>query len=82
MSTRIGYPNEHLAKSKVEAVTSPLFATGVGLVLRGFDFLERRRSTQVLELPKVKAHSQKFKVGSFFDKVVQGATEIFKDDEA
>ncbi|MBK8583775.1 MAG: cell division protein FtsA [Flavobacteriales bacterium] len=82
MSTRIGYPNEHLANSKVEAVTSPLFATGVGLVLRGFDFLERRRSTQVLELPKVKAHSQKFKVGSFFDKVVQGATEIFKDDEA
>ncbi|MBK9420737.1 MAG: cell division protein FtsA [Flavobacteriales bacterium] len=82
MSTRIGYPNEHLANSKVEAVTSPLFATGVGLVLRGFDFLERRRSNQVLELPKVKAHSQKFKVGSFFDKVVQGATEIFKDDEA
>ena len=32
MSTRIGYPNEHLANSKVEDVTSPLFATGVGLV--------------------------------------------------
>jgi len=81
MSTRIGYPNEHLATSKVDDVTSPLFATGVGLVLRGFDFIERRRSHEVEEAPKVKTHSQKFKVGNFFDKVVQGASEIFKDDE-
>jgi hypothetical protein len=43
MSTRIGYPNEHLAKSNVEAVTSPLYATGVGLVMKGFDYLDRRR---------------------------------------
>jgi cell division protein FtsA len=81
MSTRIGYPNEHLANSKVEDVTSPLFATGVGLVLRGFDFIERRRSHEAEAAPKVKTHSQKFKVGSFFAKVVDGATEIFKDDE-
>jgi cell division protein FtsA len=80
MSTRIGYPNEHLANSKVEDVTSPLFATGVGLVLRGFDFIERRRSHQVEEAPIVKTHSAA-KVGSFFDKVLKGATEIFKDDE-
>lgn len=82
MSTRIGYPNEHLANSKVEDVTSPLFATGVGLVLRGFDFIERRRSHQIEEAPKVKAHSEKFKVGGFFDKVFKGASEMLKDDEA
>jgi cell division protein FtsA len=81
MSTRIGYPNEHLANSKVEDVTSPLFATGVGLVLRGFDFIERRRSHEAEAAPKVNTHSQKFKVGSFFAKVVDGATDIFKDDE-
>ena len=80
MSTRIGYPNEHLANSKVEDVTSPLFATGVGLVLRGFDFIERRRSHEVEVAPKVKTHSTA-KVGGFFDKVLKGATEIFKDDE-
>ena len=82
MSTRIGYPNEHLANSKVEDVTSPLFATGVGLVLRGFDFIERRRSHQIETAPKVKAHSEKFKVGGFFDKVLKGASEMLKDDEA
>jgi cell division protein FtsA len=83
MSTRIGYPNEHLANSKVEDVTSPLFATGVGLVLRGFDFLERRRNQQQqVETPKVKSHSHAGKVGGFFDKVLKGASEIFSDDEA
>src|ERR1043166_8055757 len=35
MDTRIGYPNEPLAKS-TEDVTSPLFSTGVGLVMKGF----------------------------------------------
>lgn len=83
MSTRIGYPNEHLANSKVEDVTSPLFATGVGLVLRGFDYLDRRRNHQPqTEMPKVKSHSHSGKVGGFFDKVLKGASEIFSDDEA
>ena len=35
MDTRIGYPNEHLGKSKMEAVKSPMYATAVGLVLVG-----------------------------------------------
>ncbi|MBP8823885.1 MAG: cell division protein FtsA [Flavobacteriales bacterium] len=81
MSTRIGYPSEHLANSKVEAVTSPLFATGVGLVLRGFDYLERHRSQQREPESKVKNHSQS-RVGSFFSKVISGASDILRDDEA
>lgn len=35
LDTRIGYPNEHLAKGLVEEVKSPVYATGVGLVLKG-----------------------------------------------
>ncbi len=35
LDTRIGYPNEHLAKGMVEEVKSPVYATGVGLVLKG-----------------------------------------------
>ncbi|MCB0734040.1 MAG: cell division protein FtsA [Flavobacteriales bacterium] len=37
LDTRIGYPNEHLAKGLVEEVKSPVYATGVGLVLKGLD---------------------------------------------
>jgi cell division protein FtsA len=42
MDTRIGYPNEHLGKSKIEAVKSPMFATSVGLVLAGYQSLDQR----------------------------------------
>lgn len=42
MDTRIGYPNEHLGKSKMEAVKSPMYATAVGLVLSGFRSLDER----------------------------------------
>lgn len=42
MDTRIGYPNEHLGRSKVDAVKSPMYATSVGLVLAGYQPLDQR----------------------------------------
>jgi len=42
LDTRIGYPNEHLGKSKIEAVKSPMYATTVGLVLSGYRSLDER----------------------------------------
>lgn len=42
LDTRIGYPNEHLGKSKIEEVKSPMYATTVGLVLAGFKALDDR----------------------------------------
>jgi cell division protein FtsA len=44
MDARIGYPNEHLGKSKVEVVKSPMYATTVGLVLSGFRALDEREN--------------------------------------
>jgi len=86
MSTRIGYPNEHLAKSNVEAVTSPLYATGVGLVMKGFDYLERRRpkhfevANERTAKVTVKGHS-KGPLSGFFSNIINSASEILKDDE-
>jgi cell division protein FtsA len=84
MSTRIGYPNEHIAKSAVEDVTSPLHATGVGLVMKGFDYLDRRRPKTVnhntASREPVKSHSKRT-FGDFFNTVFNGATELLKDDE-
>jgi len=42
MEARIGYPNEHLGKGKVEVVKSPMYATAVGLVLSGFTSIDDR----------------------------------------
>ncbi len=37
MDTRIGYPNEHLAGDSNDEVTSPLYATAVGLLMNGVE---------------------------------------------
>ena len=37
MDTRIGYPNEHLANDVPEDLASPMYATGIGLVIEGMD---------------------------------------------
>tara|TARA_B100000945_G_C20406887_1_gene610511 strand:- start:525 stop:1814 length:1290 start_codon:yes stop_codon:yes gene_type:complete len=51
--TRIGYPNEHLGSESKDLVVSPMYSTGVGLVLKGFEctkFLERKESEEESEL--------------------------------
>ena len=35
MDTRIGYPNEHLAKEVSDEMASPMYSTGIGLVIEG-----------------------------------------------
>ena len=35
MDTRIGYPNEHLANDVPDDMASPMYATGIGLVIEG-----------------------------------------------
>jgi cell division protein FtsA len=37
MDTRVGYPSEHLAGDTQETVSSPLFATAVGLLMNALD---------------------------------------------
>ena len=73
MDSRIGYPNEHLSSNTNINVTSPLFATGVGLVAKGFEQFDMLKSRQ--EKISTRTHSQKNK-GSFFEKI-----KTFFDDK-
>ena len=66
MDSRVGYPNEDLSSSTNISVTSPLFATGVGLVAKGFEQFELLKSRN--EKINTRMHSQKNK-GSFFEKL-------------
>ncbi len=45
MDVRIGLPNENLSGSSKEEINQPMFATSVGLIMRGFDYLETFKST-------------------------------------
>jgi len=40
MDVRIGYPNEHLTGSGRNEINQPMYATSVGLIMRGFDYLD------------------------------------------
>ena len=40
MDVRIGLPNEHLSGSAKNEINQPMYATSVGLIMRGFDYLE------------------------------------------
>lgn len=76
MDARIGYPNEHLGKSLVdEEITSPMHATGVGLVMKGFETKERLLRSQTT----VTSHSKRTK-GSFFDKILEKGKSWFEED--
>ena len=76
MDTRTGYPNEHLAKG-AEETKSPIYATGGGLVIKGFQDLDKRkvagRSAGTTE-PRVQ-HK-----GSWFSGIFDSTKKIFTDD--
>jgi len=40
MDVRIGLPNEHLAGTGRNEINQPMYATSVGLIMRGFEHLE------------------------------------------
>jgi len=62
MDTRIGFPNEHLASDSNEELSSPAFATAVGLLMKGLKqttpkLVEENKEIaeeQVEELPQLK----------------------------
>jgi cell division protein FtsA len=40
MDVRIGLPNEHLTGTAHNEINQPMYATSVGLIMRGFEHLE------------------------------------------
>lgn len=57
LNARIGYPNEHLAPNHTDELTKPMYATCIGLILKGYDDYERNRKLftkqfKMVEIPK------------------------------
>ena len=40
LNARIGYPNEHLAGNHIEGMDKPMYATCIGLILKGYNVYE------------------------------------------
>ena len=72
---RVGLPNEHLGKESHGKVTSPMYSTGVGLVLKGFEDLE----VEVVG-PDETGKKQKPKVGGILPRLKELLAEFFEED--
>jgi len=53
MDTRIGYPNEHLAGDSEEEIASPLYATGVGLLMSAVASDAKRKPHQEIAAEEI-----------------------------
>ncbi|MDQ3395263.1 MAG: cell division protein FtsA [Bacteroidota bacterium] len=87
MDARIGYPNEHLGKSKVETVKSPMYATTVGLVLSGFRALDERENryraaagASAFVSKNQKKEKEKSGGGDFFRRILDKTKGLLIDD--
>lgn len=78
MDTRVGYPTEHLASGNPQQITSPMYSTGVGLVLKGFEKIQRQQASE--RQATIRTHSKKQK-GNFFDKMLTMGKNFFEEDE-
>jgi len=85
MDARVGYPNEHLGKSKLDMMKSPMFATSVGLVLSGFRALDERenRYNEVATVNKsivASGDKKEGRGGDFFNKILTKTKGLLIDD--
>jgi cell division protein FtsA len=44
LECRLGYPTEHLGKSKLESMKNPMFSTALGLIMAGFKSVDEREN--------------------------------------
>jgi cell division protein FtsA len=91
LDCRVGYPNEHIAKNELlpkniyEELKSPLFATGIGLLIKGIQKGEQElvngKNATVVADKSPEAVKGKKSIG-LFDRLLQSGAKFIKDDVA
>ncbi len=89
LDSRIGYPNEHLAKNDVlpksvyDELKSPMYATGIGLLIKGIQKAELVKDSAESGslLTEMVALIEKPKKGQgLFERILQSGAKFIKDD--
>ncbi|MBN2683342.1 MAG: cell division protein FtsA [Bacteroidales bacterium] len=90
MDVRIGYPNEYLSSEVISEINQPMYATSVGLVLRGLEELSKGKKHDYkspdaknpeIEKPK-EVEPKKVKKGfGLFERFKQISDTMFEKDE-
>ena len=53
MDTRIGFPGEHLASETIKNISSPMFATSVGLLMNALEHNQSNSNSESIEVSEV-----------------------------
>lgn len=78
---RIGYPNEHLTSGAKEELMHPMYATSIGLILKGFRDLENTMDDiKVESFQKLKKQNRANTLG-WFTKMFEKSKKWFVDEE-
>lgn len=89
LDSRVGYPNEHLAKNDVlpknvyDELKSPMYATGIGLLIKGIQKTEQveEASKRIgLQAEKVPVSEKSKKSQGLFERILQSGAKFIKDD--
>lgn len=80
ISTRIGTPVEHLAHGYHEHLSSPIYSTGVGLLIKGLDDLEAGLIPSEAEEPAKEEDTteEKAPAGNWYDQLFKRTKEWFE----
>ena len=89
LDSRVGYPNEHLAKNDVlpknvyDELKSPMYATGIGLLIKGIqkaELLEESTSREGVPAGKIPLAGKPKKGQGMFEWILQSGAKFIKDD--
>ena len=79
MDTRIGYPNEHLGQGYDE-VKSPMYATGVGLVIKGLQEYDKNHNVKNEKGSNAVTPEARERKGGWFKFFVDKSKELLSDE--
>ncbi|MFZ4101829.1 MAG: cell division protein FtsA [Sphingobacterium thalpophilum] len=89
LDSRIGYPNEHLAKNEIlpksvyDEFKSPMYATGIGLLIKGIQKAELVEESVVAvgaPVEKIKSVQKSKKGQGMFEWILLSGSKFIKDD--
>jgi len=83
---RVGYPTEHLAKNEVlpkniyEDLKSPMYATGIGLLMKGIQKIEDEILKENATAKSTKISAEPVKSKGLLASIIEGSKKFIKDD--
>ncbi len=82
LDARIGYANEHLGQTTIEEIKSPIYATGVGLVLKGFNTLAEVEKIKAIPDPAEQVILiEEVERNHFFNRIFKKGIKWLHDDK-